>query len=179
MTFDCAASPSSVLSLIWQVYAVDLSPVPLAYAAFNAKRLGVGDRLTTLQVRPGLGLFVRCCVSGVAWVAPAASLCPKPTATWPRGLLAVGGLPVTLPASPILLPSPLQGSWYEPLQAAGVRQLAGIVSNPPYICATDMPGLQAEVGRCVSAPRWGSLGILMPAAALQLIPHTPPYPTQA
>ncbi|PRW58532.1 hemK methyltransferase family member 1 [Chlorella sorokiniana] len=71
-----------------QVYAVDLSPVPLAYAAFNARRLGVGDRLTALQ-----------------------------------------------------------GSWYEPLQAVGVRQLAGIVSNPPYICATDMPGLQAEVGR--------------------------------
>ncbi len=29
---------------------MDLSPVPLSYAAFNARRLGVGDRLTTLQV---------------------------------------------------------------------------------------------------------------------------------
>lgn len=75
-----------------QVYAVDLSPVPLAYAAFNAQRLGVGGRLATLQ-----------------------------------------------------------GSWYEPLQAAEVRQLAGVVSNPPYIAAEEMPGLQAEVGRWVAA----------------------------
>jgi release factor glutamine methyltransferase len=71
-----------------RVYAVDLSPAPLAYAAFNAQRLGVGSRLTALR-----------------------------------------------------------GSWYEPLEAAGVRQLAGVVSNPPYIASTDMPGLQAEVGR--------------------------------
>lgn len=62
--------------------------MPLAYAAFNAQRLGVAGRLT-----------------------------------------------------------PVQGSWYEPLEAAGVRQLAGVVSNPPYIPSTDMPGLQAEVGR--------------------------------
>ncbi|KAL4430761.1 hypothetical protein ABPG75_006017 [Micractinium tetrahymenae] len=71
-----------------QVYAIDLSPVPLAYAAFNAQRLGVGGRLT-----------------------------------------------------------PLRGSWYEPLEGAGVHQLAGIVSNPPYIASREMPGLQAEVGR--------------------------------
>lgn len=71
-----------------QVFAVDLSPTPLAYAAFNAQRLGVGARLT-----------------------------------------------------------PLLGSWYEPLAAAGVRRLAGVVSNPPYICSDDMAGLQSEVGR--------------------------------
>lgn len=71
-----------------QVYAVDLSPVPLAYAAFNAQRLGVAGRVT-----------------------------------------------------------PLQGSWYDPLEAAGVCQLAGVVSNPPYIPSQEMPGLQAEVGR--------------------------------
>lgn len=71
-----------------QVYAVDLSPAPLAYAAFNAQRLGVGARLATLR-----------------------------------------------------------GSWYEPLEEAGVCQLAGIVSNPPYIPSREMPGLQAEVGR--------------------------------
>ncbi len=70
------------------MYAVDLSPAPLAYAAFNAQRLGVGGRLSALQ-----------------------------------------------------------GSWYAPLEAAGVRQLAGIVSNPPYIPSREMPGLQAEVGR--------------------------------
>lgn len=39
-----------VLARRLQVYAVDLSPVPLSYAAFNAQRLGVADRLTTLQV---------------------------------------------------------------------------------------------------------------------------------
>ena len=75
-----------------QVYAVDLSPTPLAYAAFNARRLGVGGRV-----------------------------------------------------------APLRGSWYEPLVAAGVRRLAGVVSNPPYIPAADMEGLQEEVGRCGAA----------------------------
>ena len=70
------------------MYAVDLSPTPLAYAAFNAGRLGVGGRV-----------------------------------------------------------SPLRGSWYEPLAAAGAPRLAGVLSNPPYIAAAEMPGLQAEVGR--------------------------------
>lgn len=40
----------------------------------------------------------------------------------------------------------LRGSWYEPLQAQGVTQLAGIVSNPPYISSELLEGLQAEVG---------------------------------
>lgn len=83
-----SAPPPPLLYGGRQVYAVDLSPVPLAYAAFNAQRLEVGGRLSTLR-----------------------------------------------------------GSWYEPLEAAGVRQLAGIVSNPPYIPSGEMPGLQAEVGR--------------------------------
>jgi release factor glutamine methyltransferase len=72
------------------VYAVDLHPVPLAYAAFNAARLGVGGRVAALR-----------------------------------------------------------GSWYEALDEAGAPQLAGVVSNPPYIPSTEMPGLQAEVGRQV------------------------------
>jgi methylase of polypeptide subunit release factors len=42
----------------------------------------------------------------------------------------------------------LQGSWFEPLQAAGAPLLAGVVSNPPYIRSAEMPGLQAEVSRC-------------------------------
>ena len=40
----------------------------------------------------------------------------------------------------------VQGSWYEPLIAQGVSQLAGIVSNPPYISSDLLEGLQAEVG---------------------------------
>jgi release factor glutamine methyltransferase len=44
---------------------------------------------------------------------------------------------------------PVQGSWYEPILAvAGAStQLAGIVSNPPYIASEELPALQAEVGR--------------------------------
>ena len=71
-----------------RVWAVDLSPVPAAYAAYNAARLGVGGRVATAL-----------------------------------------------------------GSWYEPLRALGVAQVAGIVSNPPYIAAPVLPGLQVEVGR--------------------------------
>ena len=42
----------------------------------------------------------------------------------------------------------VRGSWYEPLIARGhVGQLAGIVSNPPYITEELMQGLQAEVGQ--------------------------------
>lgn len=73
------------------MYAVDLHPAPLAYAAFNAARLGVGARVAAVQ-----------------------------------------------------------GSWFEPLLAAGAPQLAGVVSNPPYIPSAEMPGLQAEVGRQVA-----------------------------
>lgn len=40
----------------------------------------------------------------------------------------------------------VRGSWYEPLEAAGVRTLCGIVSNPPYISQDELHGLQAEVG---------------------------------
>lgn len=70
------------------MWAVDISPSAVAYATFNAQRLGVSDRVTVLS-----------------------------------------------------------GSWYEPLLQAGVHQLAGIVSNPPYILAAQMASLQAEVGR--------------------------------
>ncbi|GAB4817952.1 hypothetical protein N2152v2_004998 [Parachlorella kessleri] len=70
------------------VWAVDLSPTPVAYATFNSQRLGVADRVRVVQ-----------------------------------------------------------GSWYEPLQQAGAGRLGGIVSNPPYVTAQQMPGLQAEVGR--------------------------------
>nr|CAD1819611.1 unnamed protein product [Ananas comosus var. bracteatus] len=38
-----------------------------------------------------------------------------------------------------------QGSWFEPLQDVKGK-LAGIVSNPPYIPTSHLPGLQAEVG---------------------------------
>lgn len=78
----------------------------------------------------------------------------------------------------------LQGSWYEPLQAAGVRQLAGVVSNPPYICSTDMPGLQAEVGRWAACGllRWLNCGWVLLACLCGVvllegsasIPHTHP-----
>lgn len=73
-----------------QVWAVDLHAAPVAHAAFNAARLGVGGRVRVLQ-----------------------------------------------------------GSWYAPLAEAGVVPggLAGVVSNPPYISAEMVPGLQAEVGR--------------------------------
>ncbi len=69
---------------------MDLSPVPVAYATFNAHRLGAAERVRVVR-----------------------------------------------------------GSWFEPLLAAGVGRLAGIVSNPPYVTAQQMRGLQAEVGRCV------------------------------
>ncbi|XP_078433431.1 RNA methyltransferase family protein [Wolffia australiana] len=39
-----------------------------------------------------------------------------------------------------------QGSWFEPLGDLKGR-LAGIVSNPPYIPSSDLPGLQAEVSK--------------------------------
>ena len=42
--------------------------------------------------------------------------------------------------------SVLRGSWYDPLRGAGVRSLAGIVSNPPYISSDLLEGLQREVG---------------------------------
>eukprot|EP00887_Chlorella_sp_A99_P005641 scaffold1.g5641.t1 len=72
------------------VWAVDAAEAPLAYAAYNAARLGVGGRVRAVR-----------------------------------------------------------GCWYEPLLAAGVGpgQLAGILSNPPYILTQDLAGLQAEVGR--------------------------------
>ncbi|XP_020095214.1 uncharacterized protein LOC109714896 [Ananas comosus] len=38
-----------------------------------------------------------------------------------------------------------QGSWFEPLQDVKGK-LAGIVSNPPYIPTSHLPGLQPEVG---------------------------------
>ncbi len=42
----------------------------------------------------------------------------------------------------------VRGSWYEPLITRGYQgQLAGIVSNPPYITEDLMKGLQAEVGQ--------------------------------
>lgn len=115
-----AVAPPSPQS---QVYAVDLSPTPLAYATFNAARLGVGGRVT-----------------------------------------------------------PLQGSWYEPLVAAGLAvQLAGIVSNPPYIAAEEMPGLQAEVGRCAGSFACFLLALSqrLPAAescsGLSAVHHPPPH----
>ncbi|KAJ4789387.1 Release factor glutamine methyltransferase [Rhynchospora pubera] len=38
-----------------------------------------------------------------------------------------------------------QGAWFEPLQ--GLKgKVTGIVSNPPYIPSSDLPGLQPEVG---------------------------------
>lgn len=39
-----------------------------------------------------------------------------------------------------------QGSWFEPLKDFK-GELAGIVSNPPYIPSNDISGLQAEVGK--------------------------------
>lgn len=42
----------------------------------------------------------------------------------------------------------LAGSWLAPLLAAGLAgRLGGLVSNPPYIPAAEMAGLQPEVGR--------------------------------
>lgn len=42
----------------------------------------------------------------------------------------------------------LQGSWFEPLEGLGLQgKLAGLLSNPPYIPAVQMRGLQAEVAR--------------------------------
>ncbi|KAJ0980461.1 hypothetical protein J5N97_008716 [Dioscorea zingiberensis] len=38
------------------------------------------------------------------------------------------------------------GSWFEPLKDVKGK-LTGLVSNPPYIPSSDIPGLQAEVGR--------------------------------
>ena len=62
-----------------------------------------------------------------------------------------GLLPLPREATPLACPAaacaPLQGSWFEPLEAAGAGRLAGVVSNPPYISSAEMPGLQAEVGR--------------------------------
>lgn len=40
-----------------------------------------------------------------------------------------------------------RGSWCEPLIATGVEGLAGVVSNPPYVSAGEVEGLQAEVGQ--------------------------------
>ena len=82
------ADPAKWVCCALQVWAVDLSPTPVAYATFNSQRLGVPDRVRVVQ-----------------------------------------------------------GSWYEPLQQAGAGSLGGIVSNPPYVTAQQMPGLQAEVGR--------------------------------
>jgi release factor glutamine methyltransferase len=70
------------------VYAVDLSPVAVSYAAANAARCGAGG---AVEVR--------------------------------------------------------RGSWFEPLAPLGPRALGGLLSNPPYIPAEQMEGLQAEVGR--------------------------------
>ncbi|KAJ4980445.1 hypothetical protein NE237_031282 [Protea cynaroides] len=39
-----------------------------------------------------------------------------------------------------------QGSWFEPLEDVK-GELAGVVSNPPYIPSSQIVGLQAEVGR--------------------------------
>lgn len=39
-----------------------------------------------------------------------------------------------------------QGSWFEPLKDEG-RELAGLVSNPPYIPSEHISGLQAEVAK--------------------------------
>lgn len=39
-----------------------------------------------------------------------------------------------------------QGSWFEPLKDEG-RELAGLVSNPPYIPSEHINGLQAEVSK--------------------------------
>lgn len=39
-----------------------------------------------------------------------------------------------------------QGSWFEPLYSTHAGELAGIVSNPPYIPSEQMQDLQAEVG---------------------------------
>ena len=38
-----------------------------------------------------------------------------------------------------------QGAWFEPLEDMKGK-IAGIVSNPPYIPTSDLPGLQPEVG---------------------------------
>ncbi|KAM0951681.1 putative peptide chain release factor N(5)-glutamine methyltransferase [Dioscorea sansibarensis] len=38
------------------------------------------------------------------------------------------------------------GSWFEPLEDVKGK-LTGLVSNPPYIPSSDIPGLQAEVGK--------------------------------
>lgn len=40
----------------------------------------------------------------------------------------------------------MQGDWFSPLHSLQ-GQLGGVVSNPPYIPAADLPSLQAEVGR--------------------------------
>jgi release factor glutamine methyltransferase len=41
-----------------------------------------------------------------------------------------------------------QGSWFEPLARLGMAgQVAGMVSNPPYIPSDDIPNLQPEVAR--------------------------------
>ncbi|XP_057458983.1 uncharacterized protein LOC130749624 [Lotus japonicus] len=39
-----------------------------------------------------------------------------------------------------------EGSWFEPLKGME-GELAGLISNPPYIPSKDISGLQAEVGR--------------------------------
>jgi release factor glutamine methyltransferase len=39
----------------------------------------------------------------------------------------------------------IKSDWFDGLVEAGVEQLCGIVSNPPYIPRTDLQGLQAEV----------------------------------
>jgi release factor glutamine methyltransferase len=85
------------------VWAVDLAAEPVAHAAANAARAGVGHRVRVVR-----------------------------------------------------------GSWFEPLLAAGMTSLAGIVSNPPYIASADMAGLQAEVGRhepALALDGGGGLGI--------------------
>ncbi|KAL8093190.1 uncharacterized protein LOC141693134 [Apium graveolens] len=49
----------------------------------------------------------------------------------------------TLPQHKIVI---RQGSWFEPLREAE-GELAGLVSNPPYIPSEQISGLQAEVGK--------------------------------
>ncbi|PNH07052.1 Release factor glutamine methyltransferase [Tetrabaena socialis] len=108
-----------------QVWAVDLSPTAAAYAAFNADLVFGHPAHVPSGGPPAPGAAARTATPAAA--APAATA--TSAAVRPAAVRVV------------------QGSWFEPLLAAGLAgRLGGLLSNPPYIPRAQMAGLQAEVG---------------------------------
>ncbi|KAG2490826.1 hypothetical protein HYH03_010747 [Edaphochlamys debaryana] len=121
-----------------EVWAVDLSPVAAAFAAFNADSI-----LAPPPPRAAGGT-----AAAASTTPPASSSTSAPTpATGSSSASAPASASGQGPAAPRQAHvRVVRGSWFEPLRHLRGR-LGGVLSNPPYIPRAQMRGLQAEVGR--------------------------------